>query len=86
MPCGSCHTWTEALQKDGSKVEYPKMPLPSEKKWGPEMWTENYRDKTVSRHMSLEQHHVKQHVLRILQSRVILSLRHRADIQMLLNL
>lgn len=33
------------MQKDGSQVEYPKMPLPSEKKWGPEMWTEDYRDK-----------------------------------------
>ena len=25
-------------------MEYPKHVLPSEKKWGPEMWDENYRD------------------------------------------
>ena len=45
MPCGAATLGQKLCKKDGSKVEYPKMPLPSEKKWGPEMWTENYRDK-----------------------------------------
>lgn len=45
MPAGAATLGQKLCKKDGSKVEYPKMPLPSEKKWGPEMWTENYRDK-----------------------------------------
>lgn len=44
-PAGAATLGQKLCKKDGSKVEYPKMPLPSEKKWGPEMWTENYRDK-----------------------------------------
>lgn len=35
----------ELCTKDGSEIKYPKMPLPSEQKWGPHMWTEDYRDK-----------------------------------------
>lgn len=44
-PAGAATLGQKLCKKDGSKVEYPKMPLPSEKKWGPEMWTKNYRDK-----------------------------------------
>ena len=44
-PAGAVKLGQKLCKKDGSQVEYPKMPLPSEKKWGPEMWTEDYRDK-----------------------------------------
>ena len=44
-PAGAVTLGQKLCKKDGSEVQYPKMPLPSEKKWGPEMWTENYRDK-----------------------------------------
>ena len=44
-PAGAATLGQKLCKKDGSEVQYPKMPLPSEKKWGPEMWTENYRDK-----------------------------------------
>ena len=44
-PSGAVTLGQKLCKKDGSQVQYPKMPLPSEKKWGPEMWTENYRDK-----------------------------------------
>ena len=43
-PAGAVSLGQKLCKKDGSEVQYPKMPLPSEKKWGPEMWTENYRD------------------------------------------
>ena len=43
-PSGAVTLGQKLCKKDGSQVQYPKMPLPSEKKWGPEMWTENYRD------------------------------------------
>ena len=43
-PAGAVSLGQKLCKKDGSQVQYPKMPLPSEKKWGPEMWTENYRD------------------------------------------
>lgn len=43
-PAGAVTLGQKLCKKDGSQVQYPKMPLPSEKKWGPEMWTENYRD------------------------------------------
>ena len=44
-PAGAVSLGQKLCKKDGSEVQYPKMPLPSEKKWGPEMWTEDYRDK-----------------------------------------
>ena len=44
-PAGAVKLGQKLCKKDGSKVEYPKTPLPSEKKWGPEMWEEDYRNK-----------------------------------------
>lgn len=44
-PAGAVTLGQKLCKKDGSEVTYPKMPLPSEKKWGPHMWTEDYRDK-----------------------------------------
>ncbi len=44
-PAGAATLGQKLCKKDGSKVEYPKMPLPSEQKWRPHMWSENYRDK-----------------------------------------
>ena len=43
-PAGAVKLGQKFCRKDGSDVEYPKHVLPSEKKWGPEMWDENYRD------------------------------------------
>ena len=43
-PAGAVKLGQKLCRKDGSDVEYPKHVLPSEKKWGPEMWDENYRD------------------------------------------
>ncbi len=43
-PAGAATLGQKLCKKDGSEVVYPKMPLPSEKKWSREMWTENYRD------------------------------------------
>lgn len=44
-PAGAVKLGQKLCKKDGTEVEYPKMPLPSEQKWGPHMWTEDYRDK-----------------------------------------
>lgn len=43
-PAGAVKLGQKLCTKDGKQVEYPKMPLPSEQKWGPHMWDENYRD------------------------------------------
>ncbi len=43
-PAGAATLGQKLCKKDGSEVIYPKMPLPSEKKWSKEMWTEDYRD------------------------------------------
>lgn len=43
-PAGAVKLGQKLCQKDGSQVEYPKQPLPSERPWGPEMWDEDYRD------------------------------------------
>ena len=43
-PAGAVKLGQKLCRKDGTKVEYPKHVLPSEQKWGPEMWDENYRD------------------------------------------
>lgn len=44
-PAGAVKLGQKLCKKDGTEVEYPKMPLPSEQKWGPHMWTEDYRDR-----------------------------------------
>jgi len=44
-PAGAVKLGQKLCKKDGTEVTYPKMPLPSEQKWGPHMWTEDYRDK-----------------------------------------
>ena len=44
-PAGAVKLVQKLCKKDGSEVTYPKHVLPSEKKWGPEMWDEDYRDK-----------------------------------------
>lgn len=43
-PAGAVKLGQKLCKKDGSAVNYPKHPLPSEQKWGPEMWDEDYRD------------------------------------------
>ena len=43
-PAGAVKLGQKLCTKDGSEIEYPKHPLPSEMKWGPHMWDENYRD------------------------------------------
>ena len=44
-PAGAVKLGQKLCRKDGSQVQYPKHILPSEKKWGPEMWDEDYRDR-----------------------------------------
>ena len=44
-PAGAVKLGQKLCKKDGSEVEYPKIPLPSEQKWGRHMWAEDYRDK-----------------------------------------
>ncbi len=44
-PAGAVKLGQKLCKKDGSEVSYPKQILPSEAKWGPHMWTEDYRDK-----------------------------------------
>ncbi len=43
-PAGAATLGQKLCKKDGSEVIYPKMPLPTEKKWSEDMWTEDYRD------------------------------------------
>jgi NADPH-dependent glutamate synthase beta subunit-like oxidoreductase/Fe-S-cluster-containing hydrogenase component 2 len=43
-PAGAATLGQKLCKKDGSEVVYPKMPLPTEKKWSQDMWTEDYRD------------------------------------------
>lgn len=44
-PAGAVKLGQKLCRKDGSEVTYPKHPLPSEQKWGPHMWSEDYRDR-----------------------------------------
>ena len=44
-PAGAVKLGQKLCTKAGTEVKYPKMPLPSEQKWGPHMWSEDYRDK-----------------------------------------
>ncbi len=43
-PAGAVKLGQKLCAADGSTVEYPRHPLPSEQKWGPHMWDEDYRD------------------------------------------
>ncbi len=43
-PAGAVKLGQKLCTKDG-EVEYPKQELPDAAKWGPEKWTEDYRDK-----------------------------------------
>ena len=44
-PAGAVKLGQKLCKADGTEVTYPRMPLPSEQKWGKHMWTEDYRDK-----------------------------------------
>lgn len=43
-PAGAVKLGQKLCTKEGKEVTYPKHPLPSEMKWGPHMWDEDYRD------------------------------------------
>lgn len=43
-PAGAVKLGQKLCDKNGEEVRYPKHALPSERKWGPEMWDEDYRD------------------------------------------
>lgn len=43
-PSGAVKLGQKLCDKEGCEVEYPKIPLPHERKWGPWMWEHNYRD------------------------------------------
>ncbi len=43
-PAGAVKLGQKLCDKQGKAIAYPKHPLPSEQKWGPHMWDENYRD------------------------------------------
>ena len=43
-PAGAVKLGQKLCKKDGTDVQYPRHPLPSQQKWGPHMWDENYRD------------------------------------------
>ena len=43
-PAGAVKLGQKLCKKDGSEVQYPRHPLPSQQKWGPHMWDEDYRD------------------------------------------
>ncbi len=43
-PAGAVKLGQKLCDKEGKAITYPKHPLPSEQKWGPHMWDENYRD------------------------------------------
>ena len=43
-PAGAVKLGQKLCKKDGTDVQYPRHPLPSQQKWGPHMWDDNYRD------------------------------------------
>lgn len=43
-PAGAVKLGQKLCDKEGKAIQYPKHPLPSQQKWGPHMWDENYRD------------------------------------------
>ena len=44
-PAGAVKLGQKLCHADGSEFTYPRQVLPSDRKWGPEMWEEEYRDK-----------------------------------------
>ena len=50
-PAGAATLGQKLCKKDGSEVVYPKMPLPTQKKWSQDMWTEDYRDINKQRNL-----------------------------------
>ncbi len=44
-PAGAVKLGQKLCRADGSKVEYPRQPLPDNNTWGEHMWCEDYRDK-----------------------------------------
>ena len=44
-PAGALKLGQKLCLADGSRVEYPKQVLPTERKWSPNEWEEHYRDK-----------------------------------------
>ena len=44
-PAGAVKLGQKLCKADGSEVQYPRQPLPSEQSWGEHMWTVDYRDK-----------------------------------------
>ena len=43
-PAGALTLGQKLCKADGTKMQYPKMPLPSDRPWGTHMWTEDYRN------------------------------------------
>ena len=43
-PAGAVKLGQKLCDRQGEEISYPKHVLPSERKWGPEMWDEDYRD------------------------------------------
>lgn len=43
-PAGAVKLGQKLCDRQGEEICYPKHVLPSERKWGPEMWDEDYRD------------------------------------------
>ncbi len=43
-PAGAVKLGQKLCDKEGKAIQYPRHPLPSQQKWGPHMWDENYRD------------------------------------------
>lgn len=44
-PAGAVKLGQKLCTKDGGHITYPKQQLPDATKWGPDKWTEDYRDK-----------------------------------------
>ncbi len=43
-PAGALKLGQKLCKKDGTEVKYPRQPLPDKRKWGKDMWDEDYRD------------------------------------------
>ena len=43
-PAGAVKLGQKLCDKEGKEIQYPKHALPSEEKWGPDKWDEDYRD------------------------------------------
>ena len=71
-PAGALSLGQKLCRKDGSEVTYPKMPLPSEQKWGADTCGQRTTGtRTESIHMSQELLHVRQPVQPTLLYRAI---------------